>query len=101
LAKKRIHTLFETIALIKKESQIKVNTNLLNNVIAKAFITNPPPKHKNGRVKVSFATQVKSQIPTFTLFCNNPEYLHFTYTRYIENQIRSAFGITHVPITVY
>jgi GTP-binding protein len=80
---------------------IKVATSLLNTVIAKAQINNPAPKHKGGRISISYATQVKSQIPTFTLFVNNPQYLHFTYARYIENQIRASFGITYVPITVY
>ncbi|MDR2636560.1 MAG: ribosome biogenesis GTPase Der [Mycoplasmataceae bacterium] len=99
--KKRINTIFETFKLMEKELQIKVATSLLNTVIAKAQINNPAPKHKGGRISISYATQVKSQIPTFTLFVNNPEFLHFTYARYIENQIRSAFGIKHVPITVY
>jgi GTP-binding protein len=101
LDKKRIHTIFETIKEIKKQLEIKVSTSLLNTVLAKAVINNPAPKHKGGRISISYATQTKSQIPTFVLFVNNPEYLHFTYARYIENQIRLAFGIKYVPITVY
>ncbi|MDR2821679.1 MAG: ribosome biogenesis GTPase Der, partial [Mycoplasmataceae bacterium] len=101
LDKRRIHTIFETIKSIQKQAEIKVSTSLLNTVVAKAFINNPPPKHKGGRISISFATQTKSQIPTFILFCNNPQFLHFTYARYIENQIREAFGIHWVPITVY
>ncbi|MDR2828997.1 MAG: ribosome-associated GTPase EngA, partial [Mycoplasmataceae bacterium] len=101
LDKRRIHTIFETIKAIQKQAEIKVSTSLLNTVVAKAFINNPPPKHKGGRISISFATQTKSQIPTFILFCNNPQFLHFTYARYIENQIRDAFGIHWVPITVY
>jgi GTP-binding protein len=80
---------------------IKVSNNLLNNVIAKAQINNPSPRFKGGRLTISYATQTKSQIPTFILFVNHPNYLHFTYARYIENQIRESFGIKYVPITVY
>ncbi|GMO13695.1 MAG: ribosome biogenesis GTPase Der [Mycoplasmoidaceae bacterium] len=101
LDNRRVHTIFETIKTIKKQALIKVATGLLNTVIAKATINNPPPKFKGGRMNIGFATQIKSQIPTFVLFCNNPNFLHFSFSRYIENQIREAFGINWVPITVY
>jgi GTP-binding protein len=86
---------------IKKQLQIKVSTGMLNDIINKAQINNPSPKFKGGRISISYATQTQSQIPTFVLFCNNPQFLHFTYARYIENQIREAFNINLVPITVY
>jgi GTP-binding protein len=73
----------------------------LNDVIAKAQISNPPPAFKGGRANLSYATQVKSQIPTFVIFGNDPKHIHLSYARYIENQIRESFGITMVPITVY
>jgi GTP-binding protein len=74
---------------------------MLNNILAKAQITNPPPLYHGGRIAISYATQVNSQIPTFVLFVNKPEFLHFTYGRYIENKIRESFGIKYTPITVY
>jgi GTP-binding protein len=86
---------------IEKELKIKVSTSLLNNVLAKAQLNNPAPKFKGLRINISYGTQIQSQIPTFVLFSNDPKHLHFTYARYIENQIRDAFGIKYVPITVY
>lgn len=98
---KRINTLFEAINEIKEQLKINVSTSLLNDVIAKAQMFNQPPSFKGGRIKINYATQVKGQIPTFVMFCNNPKYLHFTYARYIENKIRESFEINKVPITVY
>ncbi|MDR3257733.1 MAG: ribosome biogenesis GTPase Der [Mycoplasmataceae bacterium] len=98
---KRVHTIFETIDEIRKQLTLNVSTSLLNDVIAKAQISNPPPAFKGGRANLSYATQVKSQIPTFVVFGNDPKHIHISYARYIENQIRESFGITMVPITVY
>lgn len=98
---KRIHTIFETITEIQNQLKINVSTSLLNDVIAKAQIFNPPPMYKGGRANFTYATQVKSQIPTFVIFGNDPKYIHLSYTRYIENQIRKAFAINVVPITIY
>ena len=101
LDKKRIHTLFETIYMIRSEVQRKISTSLLNEVILKAQMMQEAPLFKGSRIKISYATQVQSQIPTFVIFCNNPKFLHFSYARYIENKIREAFDLTNVPITLY
>jgi len=98
---KRIHTIFEAFDRIDEELKIKVNNSLLNDVIQKAQINNPAPRNAGGRIKVSYATQVNGQVPTFVLFCNNPEFLYHNFARYIENQIRKSFGIDCVPILVY
>ncbi|MCQ3908431.1 MAG: hypothetical protein MJ200_02550 [Mycoplasmoidaceae bacterium] len=81
--------------------KIKVATSALNEVVAKAQILNPPPKFKGNRITIHYGTQVESNIPTFVLFTNDPKYLHFSYARYIENQIRQAFGLDNVPVTIY
>lgn len=99
--KQKINIIFETIEMIKQQLAVKVTTASLNDVLAKAQITNPPPKFKNGRINIHYGTQIESQIPTFVLFTNDPKYLHFSYARYIENQIRSNFKLQYVPITVY
>jgi GTP-binding protein len=78
-----------------------VNSSLLNDVIAKAQIATPPPKYRGGRIDLVSAMQTNSQIPTFILYGNDPKYVHLSYSRYLENQIREAFGITNVPITLY
>lgn len=99
--KKRMHTIFETINEINEQVTKKINTSILNDVVLKAQMVNEAPLFKGGRIKISYVTQVQSQIPTFVIFCNNSKYLHFSYARYIENQIRSAFGFDKVPITLY
>ncbi len=98
---RRVNTIFESISEIERELNLSVSTSLLNDVIAKAQILNPPPKFKGGRSNLSYATQTKGQVPTFVVFGNDPKFMHFSYMRYIENQIRQAFGINHVPILVY
>lgn len=98
---KNIHNIFETINKMNEQLNIRVNNSLLNEVILKASSNVPPTLHKGGRLNISYATQVNGQIPTFVIFTNNPKYLHFSYARYIENVIRSSFGINLVPITIY
>lgn len=98
---KRVQTIFSEMNDIQNKLKIKVSTSLLNDVIAKAQILNPPPKFKGSRISLSYATQVESQIPTFVIFSNDPKFLHFSYGRYIENQIRQAFDLNNIPITIY
>ncbi|GAA5414422.1 ribosome biogenesis GTPase Der [Ureaplasma ceti] len=98
---KRIHTIFSTINTLRDEICKKISTSLLNDVILKAQMLQEAPIFKGNRVKISYATQVQSQIPTFVIFCNDPKYLHFSYARYIENQIRTSFDLQNVPVTLY
>jgi len=98
---KKIQNLFSTIEDIFNKMKTKVATSALNEVLAKAQILNPPPKFKGNRLTIHYGTQVESSIPTFVLFTNDPKFLHFSYARYIENQIRQSFGLDNVPITVY
>ena len=86
---------------IKQQLKLQVKSKLLNDLLKKVQIVNPPPKFKRGRINIYYATQVKSKIPTFVLFTNNPKYLHFSYSRYLENQIRQAFGLNIVPLCLY
>lgn len=99
--KKRISTIFDTIEKINLQANVKISTSALNDIVLKAQMLQEPPLFKGGRLKISYATQVQSQIPTFVIFCNDSKYLHFSYARYMENQIRSAFGLEIVPITLY
>jgi GTP-binding protein len=81
--------------------KIDVSTSLINDVISKAQIINPPPLHKGKRLDIIYGTKVNGQIPTFVLFGNDPKHLHLSYGRFMENQIRKSFGFEHVPITLY
>lgn len=99
--KQRIQKIFETMNKINEQLHKSVATSILNDVLSKAEILNPPPKFKGNRFNMSYATQVQSQIPTFVIFGNDPKYVHFSYARYLENQIRNSFGFTDIPITIY
>lgn len=101
LENKRIDSLFDEIKKIRETLKKVIPSSSLNDVLHKAQMMNNTPKHGGGLLKINHATQVKGQLPTFVLFCNNPNFLHFTYARYIENKIREAFGFDNIPITVY
>jgi GTP-binding protein len=96
-----LHTIFSTIEKIREQAKMNVSTSMLNRTLAQAEFSNNAPKIKGDRISISYATQVKGKIPTFVIFVNNPDHLHFSYARYIENKIRDAFGIDCVPITLY
>lgn len=99
--KSKIDSIFISFEKIHNQINKHISTSLLNNVVLKAQMIQEAPIFKGGRIKIKYITQVKSQIPTFTIFCNNSKYLHFSYARYIENKIRDAFGLDMIPITLY
>ncbi|WP_027124084.1 ribosome biogenesis GTPase Der [Mycoplasmoides pirum] len=99
--KQRINTIFAAINTIKEQLNKKISTSLLNDVILNAQISNQAPIFNGDRLKITYVTQAKSQVPTFVLFCNNPKFLHFSYSRYIEKKIRESFGFYNTPITLY
>ncbi|MEW6423320.1 MAG: ribosome biogenesis GTPase Der [Bacillota bacterium] len=75
-----------------------VGTGPLNNLLAAAQLRFPPPAHKGKRLKIFYGTQVKSRPPTFGLFVNDPDLMHFSYLRYLENQLRQAYGFAGTPL---
>lgn len=97
----RINSIFESISKIKSQINLKVSVSILNDVINQAQINNQAPIFNGDRLKITYATQAKAQVPTFVLFCNNPKYLHFSYARYLEKKIRDSFGFSNTPITLY
>ena len=99
--KKRIHTLMPMIDLVSDNHSMRVQTNVLNDVIMDAIAMNPTPTDNGRRLKIFYATQVSVKPPTFVLFVNDPELLHFSYERFIENQIRNAFGFVGTPIRIF
>lgn len=98
---KRIDTLFNEINNIKETLNKKFNSKVLTDLVLKLQMLNSPPSFNGGRIKINYVSQVEGQIPTFVLFCNNPEFLHFSYARYLENGIRESLGILNIPITLY
>ncbi len=97
---KRINQIFPLINEVYNYSKLRIKTNILNEVILDAQLTNPPKTFNNKKLKIYYASQVSIEPTTFILFVNDPELLHFSYERYIENKLREAFGFIGVPITI-
>ncbi len=100
LTKQRIYRLPEVINYVAEQNAMRVATSVLNQVIADAVAVNPPPTDKGQRLKILYATQVKIKPPTFVIFVNEPEIMHFSYQRYLENKLREAFGFEGTPLTM-
>jgi len=94
----RIHRLPEVIKYVAEQNAMRISTSVINQIIEDACAINPPPTDKGRQLKIYFVTQVKIKPPTFVLFVNNPEIMHFSYQRYLENKLREAFGFEGTPI---
>ncbi|OON96288.1 MAG: ribosome biogenesis GTPase Der [Epulopiscium sp. Nele67-Bin005] len=94
----RVVKLFETIRMISQNQNLRISTGVLNDVLYEATSMNQPPSDKGKALKIYYMTQVSVKPPTFILFVNDKELMHFSYTRYIENQMREAFGFKGTPI---
>lgn len=98
--KARIPTLFSAIELAYDGATKRVKTSLLNEVLLDAYQMNPTPDFNGGRLKILYGNQVSTRPPTIILFVNNPDFMHFSYRRYLENQFRRAFGFEGSPIRI-
>ncbi len=78
----------------------RIPTSILNQIIQDAQMMNPTPEFNHGRLKILFSNQVGINPPTFVMFCNNPAFAHFSYTRYLENRLRESFDFTGTPISI-
>lgn len=101
LTKKRIHTLVPMIDMASENHMRRVETSVLNDVIMDAVAMNPTPTDKGKRLKIYYTTQVAVGPPTFVVFVNDPELMHFSYQRFLENRIRDAFGFEGTPIKIF
>lgn len=88
----RIHKLFELIDVVIENQTLRIATGVLNEIMAEAVALQQPPSDKGKRLRLYYITQVAVKPPTFVIFVNDKELMHFSYTRYIENKIREAFG---------
>lgn len=88
----RIPKLFETIDAVIENQTMRVQTGVLNEILTEAVALQQPPSDKGKRLKIFYMTQVAVRPPTFVIFVNDKELMHFSYTRYLENKIRDAFG---------
>ena len=88
----RLNKLFDLIDMVRQNQTLRVSTGVLNEIMTEAVAMQQPPSDKGKRLKLYYITQVAVKPPTFVVFVNDRELMHFSYTRYIENQIRNAFG---------
>ena len=88
----RLPKLFELIDAVRQNQNMRVATGVLNEIVSEAVAMQQPPSDKGKRLKIYYVTQVAVKPPTFVVFVNDKELMHFSYNRYIENQIRNAFG---------
>ncbi len=94
----RLNKLFETIDAVIENHALRIATGVLNEIMAEAVALNQPPSDKGKRLRLYYITQVSVKPPTFVIFVNDKELMHFSYTRYIENKIREAFGFKGTPL---
>ncbi|MDR3240711.1 MAG: ribosome biogenesis GTPase Der [Lactobacillaceae bacterium] len=100
LTKQRLNKLPEIIKQVNDNHQRRIQSSVLNEVIMDALALNPAPNRNGKRLRVYYATQVSIQPPTFVVFVNEPELMHFSYERFLENQIRKAFDFTGTPVHI-
>lgn len=94
----RIERLFELIKYVHAQNTMRISTGKLNDILADATARVQPPTDKGKRLKIYYMTQASTKPPTFVCFCNKAELFHFSYQRYLENQIRSTFGLEGTPV---
>jgi GTP-binding protein len=90
----RVNKLFDMIDVVIENQTLRVQTGVLNEILTEAIAMQQPPSDKGKRLKIFYMTQVAVKPPTFVIFVNDKELMHFSYTRYIENKIRDAFGFS-------
>ena len=98
LTGQRLGKLFETIDMVRESQDKRVGTGALNEILAEAVAMQQPPNDKGKFLKLYYITQVSSRPPTFVIFVNDKELAHFSYIRYIENQVRENFGFKGTPL---
>ena len=94
----RMIKLYEMIDVVMENHALRVATGVLNEIMTEAVAMQQPPTDKGKRLKLFYITQVAVKPPTFVIFVNDKELMHFSYTRYIENRIRDAFGFRGTPL---
>jgi len=101
LTKQRVHKLLPVVQQVAEQHALRIPTHLLNDVVSDAIAINPPPTDKGKRMRINYVTQVAVKPPTVIVFVNEPEMMHFSYERYLENKIRAAFDFIGTPIRIF
>ena len=92
--------MFETIDAVIENQTLRIQTGVLNEILSEAVAMQQPPSDRGKRLKIFYMTQVGVKPPTFVIFVNDKELMHFSYTRYLENQIRESFGLSGTPVRI-
>ena len=96
----RVDKIFQTIQDVHTQNTTRITTGALNSVLADATARVQPPTDKGRRLKIYYMTQASTKPPHFVIFCNDSRLFHFSYQRYLENQIREVFGLQGTPIRI-
>ena len=96
----RVNKLFELINLVAANNAMRVGTSVINQVLNEAIALVQPPTDKGKRLKIFYMTQASTKPPTFVVFVNDKELFHFSYERYLINQLRKEFGLQGTPIRI-
>ena len=94
----RLNKLFEIIDMVIENHSLRISTGVVNEIVTEAVALNQPPSDKGKRLRIYYVTQVSVKPPTFVIFVNDKELMHFSYPRYLENKIREAFGFRGTPL---
>ena len=94
----RLDKVFDLVDVVIENHSRRIQTGVINEIISEATAMNQPPSDKGKRLKIFYTTQVAVKPPTFVIFVNDKELMHFSYMRYLENKIREAFGFEGTPI---
>ncbi len=100
LTKRRVNTLFDALVNVHEAYHTRIKTSLLNDVLQEAQVLNQAPDFNGGRLKIYYSTQVLTAPPTISLSVNDPEFMHFSYQRYLENRLRETFNFDGTPIKI-
>lgn len=101
LTGQRVKIIFDRLETVIQNHAMRIQTGVLNEILAEAVAMQQPPSDKGKRLKLFYITQVSTKPPTFVLFVNKKELMHFSYQRYIENRIRETFGFVGTPIRIF
>lgn len=99
--KQRVHQILPLVEEVAEQHSLRISTSVINQVIHDAITATPPPSDRGKRLRIHYATQVSVKPPTIILFVNDTELAHFSYVRYLENQIRQAFTFKGTPVNIY
>lgn len=100
LTKQRVHRVTDVVKYVADQQAMRIQTSVLNELLSDVISINPPPAHKGRQLKLLFMTQVGIEPPRFVLFANDPTLVHFSYLRYLENQLRARFGFEGAPVRI-